>query len=225
MRKMRKLFFIALLAVATTGAFAQRSGSGAPHFSAGRRQSFSGHRSSFSPLGLFSDPFFSDAISQSGYPVASQPPVIFLQNALASTPMAEPVPQSAQPLLIELQGNNYVRLSGPDDIHSGTSRTEPARQNSRTSSLASANSLARDTTSRGLAPVTLIFRDGHRDQVSDYTIADNVLYARGDYYADGSWYKKIELSSLDLPQTIKLNQAPEVRFRLPAAPNEVITRP
>jgi hypothetical protein len=219
MPKMRNSFLIVLLTVATTGAMAQRSVPAFSHFS-GR-----GHRSFFSPLGIFSDPFYSDAVAQSGYPVASQSPVIILQNALGSSLAAEPISKASQPLLIELQGNNYVRVSGPDDIHNATSLTESARQDSRTSSLASPNNPARDKTIRELAPVTLIFRDGHRDQVSDYTIADGVLYARADYYADGAWNKKIALSSLNLPETIKLNQAQEIRFRLPAAPNEVITRP
>src|SRR5882672_2573290 len=223
---MQKLFLFALLTVTSTGAFAQRSLSAAPHFSPGRGQTFSsaasiisrpgfseasrfgrtGPRSLFDLFGIFSNSLYSDPISESGYPVASQSPGIILQNALASGHTAEPIPQAAQPLLIELQGNSYVRLSGPDDIHTGTSRTEPARQELRPSSLfASVNN--HPSAAASLAPVTLIFRDGHHDEVSDYTIADGILYTRGDYYADGSWRKKIELSTLDLPQTIKLNQA------------------
>jgi hypothetical protein len=219
---MRKLFLIALLAAASTGATAQRSGS---HFSTSTfsrtfnhsRNSHGTPHSLYDPLGIFSDPFYSGALPGQPSAFSTQPP--------SSGGMPEQFAPPAQPLLIELQGNSYVRLSGPDDIHSGTSRTEPARKDSRTSSLESLDDSARTKTSRNLAPVTLIFRDGHRDQVSDYTIADGVLYTRGDYYASGSWSKKIELSSLDLPETIKLNQAQEVHFRLPAAPNEVITRP
>jgi hypothetical protein len=76
-----------------------------------------------------------------------------------------------------------------------------------------------------LLPITLLFRDGHREEVRDYTIADGVIYARGDFYSDGYWNKKIELSALDLPETVKSNQESGVRFVLPSAPNEVITRP
>jgi len=71
----------------------------------------------------------------------------------------------------------------------------------------------------------LVFRDGHREEVSDYTIADGVLYARGDYYRDGAWNRKIELKSLNLPETIHSNDARGVHVQLPTSPNEVITRP
>jgi len=56
-------------------------------------------------------------------------------------------------------------------------------------------------------------------------ITDGVLYTSGDYYANGSWNRKIELSSLNLPETVKSNQSRSVRFQLPSAPNEVIIRP
>jgi len=75
-----------------------------------------------------------------------------------------------------------------------------------------------------LPPVVLVFRDGHREEASDYTIADGVLYTRGDY-STGSWNRKIELSSLSLPETLKSNQSRGVRFQLPSSPNEVIVRP
>ena len=71
----------------------------------------------------------------------------------------------------------------------------------------------------------LVFRDGHREQVFDYTIADGVLYAHADYFTTGSWNRKIELSSLNLSETVKSNQSQGVRFQLPSAPNEVIVGP
>ena len=71
----------------------------------------------------------------------------------------------------------------------------------------------------------LVFRDGRREQVSDYTIADGILYAHSDYFTTGSWNRKIELSSLNLAETIKSNQSQGIRFQLPSAPNEVIVGP
>jgi hypothetical protein len=79
--------------------------------------------------------------------------------------------------------------------------------------------------SRELPPATLIFRDGHSEEVRDYTIADGILYARGDYYADGYWNKKIGLASLNIPETLQANATRNVKFVLPSSPNEVITRP
>jgi hypothetical protein len=71
----------------------------------------------------------------------------------------------------------------------------------------------------------LVFRDGHKEEVRDYSIADGVLYARGDFYTDGYWNKNISLSSLDVAQTLQANAERGVKFVLPSAPNEVITRP
>jgi hypothetical protein len=71
----------------------------------------------------------------------------------------------------------------------------------------------------------LFFRDGHSEEVRDYTIADGILYASGDYYTDGYWNKKINLSALDLARTLQSNAANHVNFVLPSSPNEVITRP
>ena len=76
-----------------------------------------------------------------------------------------------------------------------------------------------------LVPAILIFRDGHREEVSEYTIADGSLYTRADYYTNGSWNRKIELSSLNLSETVRSNQSRGVRFQLPSFPNEVIVRP
>jgi hypothetical protein len=71
----------------------------------------------------------------------------------------------------------------------------------------------------------LVFRDGHREEVSAYTITGGAIYAPADFYRDGSWNRKIELSSLDLPETLKSNYSRGLRFQLPRAPNEVIVGP
>ena len=71
----------------------------------------------------------------------------------------------------------------------------------------------------------LIFRDGHRQEVSSYTIADGILYASSDYATTGVWNEKVELSALDVPETFASNSSRGVRFQLPSAPNEVIVGP
>jgi len=71
------------------------------------------------------------------------------------------------------------------------------------------------------ASAVLVFRDGHTEDIHDYIIADGFIYLRGDYYSDGYWSKKIDLSTLNLPETVKSNQARGVRFLLPSAPNIV----
>ena len=113
--------------------------------------------------------------------------------------------------MIELQNGRYVRVNST----AADGEAQPL-------------TLAPDRTPsppHELAPVLLVFRDGHSEEVRNYTIADGILYASGDYYTDGSWNKKIALSTINLPQTLEANAKRNVKFVLPESPNEVITRP
>lgn len=222
---MRPLLLIALLALLTPYANAQRMVSASHHFAAGFQRG--GHsRAFFYPLG-FSDPFYSDYLSTAGYPVASQPPVVIMQAPPAAAPVPGHFPSPAQPLMIELQGDRYVRVSGPET--SGAEMIEPGRigqrQDAASQRRPSGSGIAA-MDAKELAPVVLVFRDGHREAASDYTIADGILYTSGDpYNTGGSWNRKIELSSLNLNETIETNRSRGIRFQFPTAPNEVIVRP
>jgi hypothetical protein len=190
------------------------------------------------PFPFFSDSVNPDDIYSTGYPVASQPPMILLQAARAMArsaddlgrPDYDPKAPRAQPLVIELQNGRYVRVTSTaagrdpitldmapnndvasDNVHAGASKSAPA--------------IAAASPPHDLPPALLIFRDGHSEEVRDYTIADGVLYARGDYYTDGYWNKKIELSTLNVAQTLEANMTRSVKFILPTSPNEVVTRP
>jgi len=226
---------------------------------AGNTRSSSRFRRS-SPFGAFLSPFFDDFYnpddtSSAAQPAAGEPPPFLLQAARALSgpgvsggiPDNGREPPSSQPLMIELQGDRYVRVSSaaidgealpltlppdnvrPNNVHpdkgqtlksAGGHSTKPLVLNSVAPAVTVAASSARD-----LPPVLLVFHDGHSEEVRDYTIADGFLYARGDYYSDGYWSKKIDLSAVDLPQTLQANSARSVKFVLPSAPNEVITRP
>ena len=70
-----------------------------------------------------------------------------------------------------------------------------------------------------------MYRDGHREQVSDYVITGGVLYARSDYSQGGPSMRNIQLSTLDLSATLRANQDSGVRFVLPERSNDVVTRP
>jgi hypothetical protein len=235
---MSRLAVVALLAVIPAYASAQTTAATSARFVPMRFASSSRLDSPMSDSGAFfhrrplvfpsaflADPFYSEALYGGGYPVASQPPVIVLQSPPANS-RPDPPPIPTQPLLIELQGDNYVRISGE-----GTSGAEMI---SRESTLRRPSANEPDaTTGRAepasgqpvLAPVVLIFRDGHREEVSNYTNATGILYASGNYYTDGYWNKKIDLSSLDLAGTQRANADRNLRFILPSSPNEVVTRP
>jgi hypothetical protein len=205
------------------------------------------------PFPFFGDSFDpnDNDIYSTGYPVASEPPPFLMQamrdmtsSATDSIGQAMSPPTSHQysssdPLMIELQNGRYVRVNSsadadtPLNLAENHTRPNPVRAPTIAAPMIAAPTIAAPTIAAPmiaavpptLPPEVLIFRDGHSEEVRDYTIADGVLYARGDYYIDGYWNKKINLSSLDLTQTLQANSARNVNFILPSSPNEVITRP
>ncbi len=62
-----------------------------------------------------------------------------------------------------------------------------------------------------LPPTVLVFRDQHREEVTNYAIAGDTLFA---FLSTGR--KKIPLSDLDLPATMKVNDDRGVEFRVPS---------
>ncbi|MGE5207265.1 MAG: hypothetical protein ACM3PW_16765 [Chlamydiota bacterium] len=142
--------------------------------------------------------------------VVQQPPApVVVQAASASQPVQEVKPPS--PLLIELQGDRFVRLTGSD--------VNPPRAASATAPVTAAQQ------HNELPPAVLIFRDGHRQEVASYSIIGPALYAAGSYWTNGYWTQKILLADLNLPATFEANQQRGVNFVLPSAPDQVITRP
>jgi hypothetical protein len=132
-----------------------------------------------------------------------QPQVIVVHEP---PPAPEPV-RSEAPILIEWQGDRYVRMSGDDRQAVSASPGSPSPP-------------PRETPS-----ATLIFRDGTRQEVASYTIVDGVLYANSDYWTSGKWTQPIPLSQLDIARTIASNQQKGVRFPLPGGAHEVVVRP
>jgi hypothetical protein len=178
------------------------------------------------PFPFFGDSFNPDDIYSTGYPVASQPPPFLMQamqqlagsgagsiaQAMSAPGNHQPSSSSSDPLMIELQNGRYVHVTrAAVDGEALPLMLEP--NNSRSDS------------SQPLTPAVLIFHDGHTVEVRDYTIADGILYARGDYYTDGYWNKKIDLTTLSIAETLQANANRNVKFVLPSSPNEVITRP
>jgi len=205
---------------------------GSPYSSASRRLSPLASPYSSLPFPFLGDSFDPSDIYSSGYPVASQPPP-FLMEALRSLgggpatgsmgPAMDAVsarePSSSEPLMIELQNGRYVRVKG------SAADGEAAPISLSKDSSAELSRVAAATASPILPAAVLIFHDGHRIEVHDYSIANGSLYARGDFYTDGYWNKKIDLANLDVAQTQQANLDRNVKFVLPASPNEVITRP
>ena len=217
---------VALFAALACCAGAQRSGGHfGGHFTPGFAQHFGASPGAYArgvypgafgygwlPFGGYPDGLYSDALYNAGYPLASQPPIILMQQAQATDSPAR-VPPYSQPLLIELQGDRYVQISGPHEAGNQITEEPDTRQPSNTSAPPAAES------------AVLVFRDGHREEVSGYTITGGVLYASANYYIDGKWNEKIPLSQLNLPETVAANRSRGISFQLPTASNEVIVGP
>ncbi|PYX28300.1 MAG: hypothetical protein DMG77_15835 [Acidobacteria bacterium] len=202
--------------------------SGADFAAFRKLQAHGQHRLPAFPFGLFSDSLFSGSATPAESPAAAPSALNLMEalSALGKTPEGPPAPAS-QPLLIELQGDRYVRLNSGDASENPHDDREPIRviASASPSTHHAPSAAVHPPAKRELPPAVLIFHDGHSEEVRDYTIVSSVIYARGDYYTDGYWNKKIELTALDLPETLKSNQARGVHFILPNAPNEVVTRP
>lgn len=211
-------------------------------------------RSAYNPLAALPFPFFGDAFNPDDLPSgpdpnsadasAAQSPA-FLMQALqsltgsATGPLGLSMgaskhrePAQSEPLMIELQNGRYVRVKS--DAVNGEAQplalaaamiSKPKKSAHAARAISPAPAPASPSLAAAPLPAAvLIFRDGHSEEVRDYTIANNTLYASGDYYADGHWNKKIDLATLNVPSTLEANATRKVNFVLPHSPNEVITR-
>jgi hypothetical protein len=176
------------------------------------------NQSPFFPFGFFPDFSYPD---NPPAPAPESPlanPDLLLQALSVLNAGQQPAKPDSKSLLIELQGDRYVSMSNAETPGNEPEPTIIPRSPRPTQR-------EKPAIAHELLPVTLTFRDGHREDVRDYSIANGVIYVRGNFYSDGYWNKKIELSALDLGETVKSNDARGVHFVLPNSPNEVITRP
>ena len=169
-----------------------------------------GNRSFRRNRGYYGWPYFADYGYGSGYdsePYEYPPP-----EPQAAPPAAPAVEESKEPLpsplLLELHGEQWVQVN---------SFAPPAAE---TQQLSTGNPKP-----SALPPAVLVFRDGHTEEVSSYSIIGPVIYTKSDYWASGTWTRKIQIADLDLPATLKQNQDRGVKFELPSGPDEVMIRP
>jgi hypothetical protein len=213
---MLRLSLIALLTVLAPSANAQRMLSASPRFG-GPHFNRSGHPRTFAyPLG-FSEPFYYDYVKTE----IPAPPVVSLQRPETRV-SASDFPSPAQPLMIELRGDQYVRLSGTETSSAQIIDPAVTLASKSTSMSRTASHVVNEAP---LPIVVLHFHDGHREETTSYTITDGVLYINASPYTVGPWIRKIELTSLNLPETINSNQSRGIRFHVPSAPNEVVVGP
>ncbi len=186
-----------------------------------------GHASGRGAL-LFPYPYFYPD-SDAGYDSqqTAQPEVIVVTASVPAPPPAPAAPRES--LLIEWQGDHFVRTTmsakaGPGgeavpDYSEKSALALPEARRSVPGRKGAVQPL------RELPPAILVFHDGRREEVSDYTIMSGIIYSKADYWTTGSWSRKIQIADLDVPATLRLNQERGVKFVLPSSPNEVVVRP
>jgi hypothetical protein len=142
-----------------------------------------------------------------GYENEPPPPPQAPEPTAAPQSKQEPLPD---PVLLELHGNQWVKVT---NFAMPSSQTGSALQDD-------AQQLPKE-----MPPTVLVYRDGHSEEVTSYSIIGASIYTKSDYWSNGAWTRTIQIADLDIPATLKQNQQRGVKFDLPSGPNEVMIRP
>jgi hypothetical protein len=171
----------------------------------------------------FGSPFYSDYDSDPDF--FEEPPPRFLAR---TTQPSAAVPNPAASLVLELQGDHWVRLTNYGQSQTGQI-LQPESQQSSGQTSGSFISAARQTQASEppseLPLAVLVFRDGHQEEIGKYVIAGATIFTSVDYWSSGSWTRKVQIAALDIPATLKVNRERGAKFSLPSGPHEVMLRP
>ncbi len=175
--------------------------------------------SAFAPL------FYSDYDSDQGT-LDAPPPQIIVQSAQSASP--GPAPKPPESLVLELQGDHWVRITNYGQSQSGQSvlpksPEAPILTPARPPDTPRRTQVAEPPSE--LPPAVLVFRDGHKEEIRKYVIMGTTIYASADYWSSGSWTRRVQIAMLDIPATLRLNQERGAKFSFPSGPNEVMIRP
>lgn len=137
------------------------------------------------------------------------PPQVLAEKPAPSVAPPAPSKPAEGPVLLELQGDNWVRITsdGPPQV---VGQSHPSGPGTAPKPPAAA------------ASTILVFRDGHQEEIGKYCIIDGMIHITEDYWSTGSWTRTVKILDLDVPATLKLNQKQGTRFRLPSGPYEVM---
>jgi hypothetical protein len=156
----------------------------------------------FNPAyGYYGAPYFySDYYGPSDfeYQVSEAPPPIQVQVK------PEPLPD---PVLLELHGSRWVKVTNFGESSDRALAAETQTQDKR------------------LPPAILVYRDGHTEELSSYSIIGGLIHTKSNYWTTGAWTRTIPVADLDIPATLQQNEKRGVNFELPSGPDEVMLRP
>jgi hypothetical protein len=217
----RFLRFALAAVLLISSAWAQRQmagpgGSARGSFSSAR---FAGHRTSIrsgrehrafaSDYGYYGLPYFySDDYQPYDWQYQSVPPEPPASPSPAAQAKVEPLPD---PVLLELRGSQWIRVTNYGEAAGQAVDVEKSTE--------------QPGKIRPIPPALLVFRDGHTEEVSSYSIIGGSIYTKANYWTSGAWTRTIAIADLDIPNTLNENQKRGVNFELPSGPDEVMLRP
>ncbi len=182
------------------------------------------HRSAYPGYSyLYPGYYYSDLYSEPAPPEEPPPRTVVIEK---SQPRVEtPAPPPPESLVLELQGNHWVRItdSGQTIVNSSVAPNGSTKAGSIRSMAAQQYSGMEPT--HKLPPAVLVFRDGHKEEISRYTIIGGTIYTSSDYWNNGSWTRKVPIAELNVPATLELNRERGANFSLPTSPDVVVIRP
>ena len=201
-------FIIAILALASSGTAQSRPGfrPAVGHLGVRRMPIARARRRRFFPAYLsYGAPYYSGYEPYGEEEYEPEPPPA---EPAAAPAKIEPLPD---PLLLELEGNRWVRVTGfTQSSEADSSPAGPGAQAAR---------------AKPLPPAILVFRDGHTEELTSYSIIGQKIYAKAADWTTGAWTRSIQIADLNIPATLKENRERGVNFELPSGPDEVMIRP
>jgi hypothetical protein len=145
--------------------------------------------------------FYSDYYGPSDFeyqpPEPSPPPV---QVQVKSEPLPDPV-------LLELHGSRWIKVP---NFGEASERALGAEAQAK---------------AKPLPPAVLVYRDGHTEELSSYSIIGESIHTKSNYWTTGTWTRTIPVVDLDIPATLRQNEQRGVNFELPSGPDEIMLRP
>lgn len=172
---------------------------------------------------LYPPYYYSDYYSEPVAPAPQPERVVVVEN---TRPRAEaPPPPPPESLMLELRGDHWVRVTESGRAMAASQAGEKGSTKAESMRTITAQESTAVEPPQELPPAVLVFRDGHKEEVSRYTIVGGTIYTSNDYWENGSWTKKVPIAELDVPTTLELNRERGANFNLPSSPHVVVIRP
>ncbi len=142
------------------------------------------------------------------YPYAYLPPYDYSMAEQEMTAQPEPEelePQGPAPTIFDRRGTYVAPRALPESAYERYGERAPAREEEQ------APPAPAKTAVTPTIPTVLVFRDGHRQEVTSYAITGDTLYEIGPQMRT----HKVKLADLDLHATVQANEANGIDFTVP----------